>query len=87
MDSLQIWGSQSSHLSPLAGMAKLHVLMIGGCPVTDISVMSNFKELTILDMTTFPASYISALAGLPLRQLRLNGCPVTGFTPVADIYD
>ena len=84
---LYIWGNRDiSDISPLADIIHLHTLFMGGNQISDISVLANMKGIDLLDISSNVVEDISALAGLPLTRLKLNGNPIKDFSPIEDIY-
>ena len=72
-----------------AGLLVLHKLRefvsLGG-EIEDINLLSQVPALEVVDLSWNLVSDVTPLAGLPLRELYLAGCPVENYSPLKELY-
>jgi eukaryotic-like serine/threonine-protein kinase len=68
-------------LEALRGM-KLKQLSTAGTKVADLSPLEKMQSLRKLDLKATPVSDLTALAGIPLKEIVLTGCPVRDISPL-----
>lgn len=88
LKELQAWSNYGlTDISALAGMTHMAVLMINGNDISDINAVSSMKELDIFGMSYCSVTTLWPIAGLPLRKLNIDGCPIDSYVPVKDMYN
>ena len=72
--------------TPLARLAHLEALYLGGTPVADLTPLTNLTQMEVLDLTDTAVSDITPLGGLTrLQTLFLTGTRVTDHQPLARV--
>jgi len=69
----------------LPALTNLRSLCVPGGGVEDISVLEQMPYLTVVDLSWNNVSDISALEGMQLTELYLDGNPIQSYEPVRDI--
>jgi internalin A len=87
LKELHLWGNnQIKDIAPLSGMVQMGTLFLNGNQISDLRVVANMKMLGFLDISNNQIVDLTPLVGLPITRLKLNGNPITDFSPIQSIY-
>ena len=86
LESLDLWGTQVSDLTPLSGLTALKSLNLSGTQVSDLTPLSGLTALESLVLSDTQVSDLTPLSGLKeLEFLDLWGTQVSDLTPLSGL--